>query len=249
MKFKLFENNEAEVMKAITSFRARFGDLQLFHGSPKNFPSGTKLDFRFRSTPKDTPTVVNALVNDALLKEYGLPIRNLLYTTQEYEIADGYGRIYVVIPTGNYRMFCVPDVQDFTAHFDMRTFQDRTADRVIDNLAEDYDDETMSRIKDILSDNWRFFLVVEQAKSVEELRSIPRNYSVKNPKDRELFGDFALAYIEELQEMVDHHILDDYDVEEIISESDVPYNEIEIMCYFPDGFYLIHTDDFDDYLQ
>lgn len=76
-------------------------DITLYRGLKKTPLLDTTIPFKFRESSKSTPPLINHHINERLTELYGLPIRNLLYTTNDYKQAKGYGDAYKVKPVGN----------------------------------------------------------------------------------------------------------------------------------------------------
>ena len=85
----------------------------LYHGSK----SLKDQDYRVlpllkRTGPRDSSTIVHNAINDASEKRFGVPVRNLMFASNNSMATREYGSTYVVIPVGQYRLFYSKIVED-----------------------------------------------------------------------------------------------------------------------------------------
>lgn len=249
--FKLLENDKSEIRERFVAFNKRFGGMILYHGSTKRLDSGTKLNFRFRDKSKDTALIINAVVNDHLVQEYGLPIRNLLYTTQDASVASGYGELCIVIPAGNYNLYYSDGVGDFTDHFGVsgNDFLEMVLEQTINDF---YNNEDIkidgNELSQLIDDNYQTINKISTARSMEELTSLTDNAVAVDPDDTKKLRHFLEIFTEDLLYNIETQIIENYEITEINNGDDVPDTSTEIMAYFPDGFYVIKPDDMELYM-
>lgn len=242
---KLLENDDDNVFELYKKFQKRFDDFTLYHGTTKKFNHGTKINFRFRDRSKDTGLIVNTIVNYRLTQEYGMPIRNLLYTTQDLKTAKDYGKAYIVVPVGeNYRLFYGEGVEDFTGHFGVSGLD--FLEYVADMLAEMHDQEeseiTSDKIKELFGSNYTTLNKLSVSNSVSELQHIASNAIATEPNDTDMLREVLSEFVDLLISTIDSQIIENYDINEINDKDDIPSLRTEIMAYFPDGFYLLSPD-------
>lgn len=111
-----------------TDFGGLYGNV-LYHGS-NTLEEGWH-EFRMRKNPRGTFGPYHHELNKRLTDKLGLPVRNLMFVTTNYNEAANYGKVYNIYPHGNdYRIFS-------SIYIDM-TVNERTntkgiADLLIDN--------------------------------------------------------------------------------------------------------------------
>lgn len=239
-----------EFKDAIAKFKKRFPKLDLHHGSRNRYETGQLLPFRLRGKPLDTPPIINYLINEHLKDDFGLPVRNLLYMSQLYDIADGYGIVYYIIPKGNnYRLFYADGTEDFSAEYGHPDTIETLTEIVFQNMEEDdYSREQTEHITNIINrDYGKYYVDMYAATSRKDMIAAFETLTFENDEEKELFKEFHERMVDEIKFYVERIYTDEYVVEEIKTSADVPFPEYEIMGYFPDGFYVIREEDTDDY--
>lgn len=233
---------------AVEEFKKKFPDTILYHGNRNNFITGhfQKLT-KFREKSKDTPNFINYLINQHLIEDFGVPVRNLMYLTENPNIAEGYGYVYIVIPKGNYRMFYASGVDDFTVYIGYQDIMERIVRNVFDIY--EYSDKEQYIIKKAIEINHsEYFRSFEKASNEKEMNDAIK-YIEYISEEKDLVYRFHENILEESHNYVENLYNDFYNVEEIKSSDDMPSDGEEIMAYFPNGFYLINEGDIEDYFE
>jgi hypothetical protein len=63
-------------------------------------------------SPKDTNITIHNYINDYFTKHAGLPFRNAIFATSDWEVAEVYGEAYVLFPIGPLKYLWSPQVGD-----------------------------------------------------------------------------------------------------------------------------------------
>lgn len=221
---------ESDIESLTSDFNEKFPDLKLYHGSnSKKIPQGTCIKFKFRTTSKSTPPLVNYLINKRLESIYGIPIRNLIYATRVLKNAKSYGNVHKLVPCGDdYRLFYCKNVTDFTADFQVfpEEFAEMMRAKVQDKIDSDIRHEILYRLPVLLRSNND-----DELSKYEE--TIKKSIDKSLISDRDIEAVFGI-YLNAVNERVDD-IISNYDLIEISESLSLPTDE-EIMCYFPSGF-------------
>lgn len=97
-------------------FYKRYG-LKLKHGN-SSIGEGF-YDFVPRKESRDSVSYFHNLMNEYAVEKFGLPIRNLLFTSTDEASIANYGNVYSVVPNDGFRMFCNPMITDVTDSLDL----------------------------------------------------------------------------------------------------------------------------------
>jgi len=242
------QNNE-QLFNAVKDFQHKYPDFTLYHGTGGNVDPYTLNKFHFRKGSKDTPQIINAIANQILKQSYGLPIRDLFYATQDHNTADAYGVLKVVVPVGDYTLYYAEGVEDFTAQFNAEDMPAFVADQIIDEIEELDDDITSEELNDVVSKYNREIFKIEYCRSLDEVKQVKESIKYETEHEKEIGDTFIELFISELYNTIETDISDDYNVHKIVGSEDIPPRETEIMCYMPDGFYLISPDMWDEFTE
>lgn len=92
--------------------------------------------------PKDTPEEWHYTFDEAFDEVYGLRARTEgIFCTANYSTADGYGRAYIIFPTGNYEYLWSDDITDlYNTYRDEAPQEMEMPDAFIDELTSDYEE-------------------------------------------------------------------------------------------------------------
>ena len=92
----------------------------LFRGSYKKVNRIAKIKHNKERKPKDTPQELHDLLNKKFKKKFGWPVRNGIFTTSSYIMADGYGIPYKFFPIGDYKYVYSTKIEDLFQYFEDR---------------------------------------------------------------------------------------------------------------------------------
>lgn len=227
----------------------QFPNIKLYRGM-RGIHEIKSVPFKYREQPRDTNIQIHDAVNAASIEKFGLPIRNLIFTYPEKEHTYNYGETMIVVPIGDFKLFCNPNVFDMTYYFS--EFQNELEikalvfRKVIDhlrksrfshefgieyntkNLFDDmYDEE--HRLNNNPINNLILQLIVERDSDFPvddfdfKLRKLVSQYRIHTAATMA-----SKQYVDDVIEITNENQLTDYD--------DRPP---EIMVYAPNGFYVI----------
>lgn len=115
----------------------------LYHGTTKR-TSVDIISFKERENPKDTVTVVHKYVNKLASEVYNVNVRNGMFASIERDMVGAYGSENLLIPLGNYSVYFVPNVSDFTDEHRVSYHDEFDAsmfDRILDSVFEDIENQ------------------------------------------------------------------------------------------------------------
>lgn len=221
----LLENIESDAKQQ----PAYQSDVKIYHGSNADEPKFVQ--FRYREKPRDTFVVVHSIINDLTEDKFDIPVRNLLFTLMDDDTTYGTASMRVV-PKGEYKVFANPNVNDLTIHF-MDMFN-RYMKTVISNITNDEKvvNDVVTRIRRSLKKldynfmEESFTPVVEQILSFVELNE-GDNVNMVLTETIKAINAIAKEYVDGIESYTS---LDNI--------THIPQN-IEIMLYAPNGFFLI----------
>lgn len=113
----LYESITIDELRNNESYFDYFPSTYLYHGTSKSVYRNNIqfLNFRMREKSKDSIYFMHHAINKFSEKKFNLPIRNLLFVTQNSTIADDYGNTVIIVPKGkNYRLFANQHYTDIT---------------------------------------------------------------------------------------------------------------------------------------
>lgn len=245
-------------------FFNKFDKFRLYHGMRHELDEPTIIPFRFRKKPVDTPEIIHNSINKVSEETFGVPIRNLKFLYPSSIQTRAYGKPYMVIPKGHFKLYTNPTVYDMTVDYDLDDIRsdmyydafeilfDRIKESVQEFLLELYDEEDESELQMIVL-------------TIDKLEPIGRNYtndivrySSNNPATSfreyirtsayKLLDDDVADYIDSILDQMINSVLNMWfkrfateyvnGVIEVKSDSDAN-RPSEFMLYAPDGMYII----------
>lgn len=88
--------------------------IAIYHGTKRVDQAITEITQKERDLPLDTSDLVHDTVNKMANKKLGMNVRNGMFGTLNAQAASAYGKVTMLIPLGDYKIFYCPDIKDFT---------------------------------------------------------------------------------------------------------------------------------------
>lgn len=239
-------------------FFHQFNDLRLYHGSKKSLDEPTIIPFRFRENPVDTPKEIHDKINEKSQEKFGLPVRNLKFTYSKQIQVYAYGDPFILVPKGEFRLFVNPNVYDMTVDTDLDVynskFYEQIFNSIIDNISElqmnmeneDDIDVDLDFWLNKLNENYRTHIPkYKDEGSLSEMMLAyimdVLNEHVNNSSVLNTFNEYIPKIVKSSINMRYNKFAEDYieNLQELTSDSDIDYKEIEFMLYAPEGMYII----------
>lgn len=274
MKYKMI--TESIEMDEVLSqpYFSNFVETRLYRGIQKTFEYVTKVPFKFRDSPLDTRRIIHDVINKESMDRFKLPIRNLMFTYPDFEDAQNYGGVCIIVPIGsNYKLFANNEIHDLTADMGLGdNFFDDLIPQTIDTMSSmdvvntviDSSQEYLIDVFEYLIDQAEFHtndFVNEFHKWLskhigESIDTYAANHEIddetvlnwkKYISNEDVIGQLTDMFEQYMVDEIEHKA-DEYlsDVEEITEDDDIVYDIVpEIMVYAPDGFYVIPEEFFD----
>ena len=96
---------------------------KLFHGTSKTLEIGKSYPFKLRESPRDTDIKIHNLANNMAIEKFGVPIRNLLFSSINPDQSISYGNVYEIEPVDKSdKVYFNTNVGDFTLEFNIGSY-------------------------------------------------------------------------------------------------------------------------------
>ena len=212
----------------------KFLPVLVYKGTMQSYDN-ENMEFKFRESSRDTPYFIHELVNSITKEKFGLPLRNLIFGTSDYNHADSYGNAHIITPIGKWRAFVSPEVQDMTIE---NGFSDYFLGVKLEGMLR----ENNKRIDESI-------LRYVFSHSLKKIRSFDDAMDSISDRLKNMLKDqteeFPIEYIDSLIEKFRLDVLEDIrsytdsiiEVNSNTSKS-VFDNDPEVMIYAPEGYNL-----------